>query len=94
MNKPFPGFLVQENNMVLQFFLPDWEGFERGIRFYDIIVAVDGVPVSSSDEIMSIVENKAVGTPLTYDIIRGKDKFPLTIPTSVFTLKDYLTFFP
>jgi len=80
--------------MVLQFFVPEWGGFRSGIRFHDIIVAVNDNPVTSSDEVMSFVDANEPGTPLTYTIKRGKDEFQKTIPTSLFTLKDYLTFFP
>jgi class 3 adenylate cyclase len=93
INKPFPGFLVLKNNIVPIIWLPDWEGFKRGIKYGDLVVAVNGNPVRSSDELDSYVLKSKIGDSLSFTVtrgIKGKQQPPINIPVSIFTLKDYL----
>lgn len=93
INRPFPGFLVMKNNYVSVLWLPDWEGFKRGVKFGDIVTAVDGKRVSSGDDLNRVVASAVPGTPLTYTIQRGGKKHELTVPVTVFTKSDYLQIF-
>ena len=93
IDRPFPGFLLMKNNIVPIFWLSDWEGFQKGIKFGDRIEAVNGQPVNSSDKVQDIVRHTRPGTILTYDIARGiglKEKLQLSVPVSLFTIRDYL----
>ncbi len=91
INRPFPGFLMLRNNLVPVIYLPQWEGIQRGVKFGDIVLAVDGQPVSNSEQVRALVRSSRPGTPLTYTIRRGNREFRLTIPVPLFTLRDYLT---
>ena len=97
IGKPFPGFLVRRNNMVLDLH-PEWEGIRKGIRDGDIVVAVNNRPLANADELRRIVLAKKPGDLLTYRIERGKPKMggikwmelDITVPVSIFTAQDYL----
>ena len=93
IDRPFPGFLVLENNLVAQVWLPEWEGFRRGLKIDDIIVAVDGQPVTNAAELDRIVMESGLGDDLSYSVIRGGQEIELTIPVSLFTQRDYLAVF-
>ena len=90
INKPFPGFLVLENNLVNLIFLQRWEGYKQGIRPRDIIRAINGQKVTYSYQLYEIVGKNKPGAPLTYTVQRGNEIFHATVPVSVFTLRDYL----
>ena len=94
INRPFPGFTVQPNNYVSDFCRSDWPAYRMGLRGMDIILAADGQPVSNSGELYDLAAKLKPGTPVTYDVQSGKQHFQLTVPVRVFTLSDYLYFFP
>src|SRR4030042_303724 len=71
LHQPFAGFLLLKNNFVPVIYLPEWEGYKRGIKFGDVVVAVDGKPVTDADEVRKIVAGTRPGTPLPYTILRG-----------------------
>jgi signal transduction histidine kinase len=93
INRTFPGFLVMENNFVAVLWLPDWEGFKQGIKFGDVITAVDGKPVSSGSELNELFSSIDPDTPVTYTIKRLGQERHLTIPASVFSQQDYIFIF-
>lgn len=89
INRPFAGFLLMKNNIVPILWLSEWEGFKQGIKFGDLVVAVNDQPVSSSDEINEFVLDKKPGTRLTYTVRRGirlKQRLQFSIPVSIFTI--------
>ena len=93
IDRPFPGFLVLENNLVAQVWLPEWEGFRKGLEVGDIIVAVDGQPVTRASELDRIVLSSSPGEDLSYTVVRGAREIEFTIPVSLFTQRDYLAIF-
>ena len=93
IGRPFPGFLLMKNNIVPIFWISDWEGFKQEIKFGDLVVAVNGQTVKSSNEVNDIVLHSQPGTYLTYTVIRGiktKQQLKFSISVSLFTIKDYL----
>jgi len=90
LHQPFAGFLLLKNNFVPLIYLPEWEGFKRGIKFGDVVTAVDGKPVADADEVRKMVAGTRPGTPLTYTIRRGDQTFELTVPVMVFDLRDMI----
>jgi signal transduction histidine kinase len=90
LHQPFAGFLLMKNNFVPVIYLPEWEGYKRGIKFGDIVKAVDGKPVTDADEVRKMVAGTRPGTSLTYTILRGDQTFELTVPVTVFDLRDMI----
>ena len=45
-------------------------GARAGLRTYDVIVAVDGRPVTANDELIQIIASRSPGTTATLQIVR------------------------
>lgn len=56
---------------VIEAVLPGSEAGEAGARIGDRIVTVDGMPVTTLDEIAEILASVAVGAPISMEVIRG-----------------------
>ncbi|MBS3898890.1 MAG: PDZ domain-containing protein [Dethiobacter sp.] len=48
----------------------------------DVIVAVDGQPVSLAEELVTKVQLRAVGEPVELTVLRGKEAITVTMPTT------------
>ena len=62
IHKPFPGFFLHENLTVGPYFLPHWSGGVAGLQSLDVIVKIDGNPVSGRAELYDRVQKLPVGT--------------------------------
>lgn len=93
IHKSFPGFFLHENLTVGPYFLPHWSGGVAGLQSLDVIVKVDGDPVSWRAELYDRVQKLPVGTPSIYSIARGSTILELTIPSMTFTWKDWFLSF-
>jgi serine protease Do len=49
---------------------PGFPGARAGLRTYDVIVAVDGRPVTANDELIQIIASRRPGTTATLQIVR------------------------
>jgi hypothetical protein len=90
VGKPFPGFVLYTPPYVGAMSLPDWPGIQAGLKFLDRIVAVDGRPVSSGPEIVSMVRRLEVGTPVTYTVESQGRVQEIVVPTARYGLRDLL----
>jgi signal transduction histidine kinase len=93
IHKPFPGFFLHENLTVGPYFLPHWSGGVAGLQSLDVIVKIDGNPVSGRAELYDRVRKLPVGTPSTYFIARRLDTLELTVPSMMFTWQDWFLSF-
>ncbi|MBP9636576.1 MAG: PDZ domain-containing protein, partial [Nitrospira sp.] len=50
------------------------------IELGDIIVAVDGQPVETIDDLMDLMEKHKVGDEVTIDYVRGKRRLQVMAP--------------
>ena len=48
----------------------------------DFILAVDGTPTPTPTDVRGRVEDRAVGAPVTFTVLRGKERLEVTIATS------------
>ena len=93
ISKPFPGFFVHENRTVGPYSLPHWSGGVAGLQSLDLIIKIDGRPISGRAELYERVRNLPVGTPSTYTIGRGSAIIELTIPNMMLTWQDWFLSF-
>jgi signal transduction histidine kinase len=93
IHKPFPGFFLHENLTVGPYSLPDWSGAVAGIQSLDLIININGAPVSGRVEFYERVRNLPVGTASTYTIGRRSNIVELTIPSMIFTWQDWFLSF-
>lgn len=89
INKPFAGFLLEDNFTVPPTYNDGWTGFKAGIRAGDQVVAVNGHPLRIANDLQEYAKNEAF--PLVVTIKRQEQLFDLAIAPSHFTLMDFLT---
>lgn len=89
INKPFPGFLLEDNFTVPPTYNDGWTGFKAGIRAGDQVIAVNGHPLRVANELQNYVRED--GSPLVVTVQRAEQHFDLAIAPSHFTLMDFLT---
>jgi len=60
---------------------PGSPGARAGIRTYDLIVAVDGKPVSGNDQLIQLIASRQPGTVASLQVVR--DNHPVNIPVKL-----------
>src|SRR5213083_2293914 len=93
IDRPFAGVTINERMAVANIGRLNWTGLDRGFKYPDKIVAVDGRPVHSMKELNDIILGSPVGEAHTYLVERGDRRFQLTIPTMRFTWIDLILTF-
>ncbi|MGB3758292.1 MAG: HhoA/HhoB/HtrA family serine endopeptidase [Rivularia sp. (in: cyanobacteria)] len=67
--------------------IPDSPAAKAGIRIGDVIVAIDGKPISTGEELLNIVENSGVGQNLQLKVRRGNRIQQISLRTA--DMKDF-----
>lgn len=93
VGKPFPGFLVLGNRVVASAGLARWPATQGGDLYQHEVVAVDGAPLHSAEELRTRVGSLPPGTPLTYRFRRGEREFERSILTRRFGWIDFAFLF-
>ena len=91
--KPFPGFFIHANRSVGPYFLPTWTGGQSGLRTLDQVVAVNGLPLVTRDQLYSQVRSVPAGTTFTYSINRAGQLREVRIDSMALTIGDWLMSF-
>lgn len=73
--------LPEVNGVLVVRVLPNMPAAEAGLRRGDVIVAIDGQPVTKADELQAIVEKTRVGQSLRVSIRRGNQARDITVKT-------------
>jgi len=89
-DRPFPGFFLYGNLTVTPDFQPHWSGSREGLRFLDRVVAVEGRPITDSQEIYDLVRSRPAPSSFRYTIERGEKRFSIAIPSMKFSFHDWL----
>ena len=93
IGRTFPGFMVLDNRVVASVGLAHWTGSsEQGLK-QSQIVAVDGVPVQTAQEIYDAVGAKPPGRSVRYGLVRGDGRRDLTVLTQRFERRDWNWFY-
>ena len=93
VNRSFPGFFVYGNSTVAPYFLPRWSGSQRGLRFLDQILTVEGQPVNRPEMLYDLVRASPPGTEFRYTVEKAGKTVRLAIPSMQFTFRDWLLSF-
>lgn len=93
VGKTFPGFLLLENRVVASAGLPGWPAVRGGDIYQSELVAVEGAPLQSAEELRARVEPLPPGTPLTYRFRRGDREWEQVVPTRRFERRDFALLF-
>ena len=90
LDKPFPGFLMFEYGGVGSFGDYGWPSFRAGIKYRDVVVEVDGRPVTTATDVARQLEQHKVGDVVPYVFDRNGQRLAFNIPFSRFELNDFL----
>jgi len=88
IDKPFPGFLVNQRMVVGYIGQYHWTGTQAGLKHPDKILTANDKEVSSATELEEIVRNTAIGDKITYHVTRGSQVDEIVVPTMRFTGMD------
>jgi hypothetical protein len=89
IGKPFPGFLVLDNRVVASAGLARWPAIEGAEIYQQQIVAVNGTPLPSADDLWRQVRDLPVGSELLYRFEGDGKSFERTIATRHFDTTDF-----
>ncbi len=93
IGRPFPGFLVSVNHIVLSIGRRGWSGEKaERIRFAKVI-AIEGHPITTATDVEAYVATLPVGTPVTYRFRKQADVFTTTVEVNLFDLSDFLALY-
>ena len=87
IGRPFPGFLLMENRVVPSVSGYDWP---QADIFHSQVLAIDGEPVSSVADIYARVAGRPPGSTFEYDLLRGGERFRVSLPSRIFQWRDYV----
>jgi class 3 adenylate cyclase len=93
IDKPFPGFLINQRMVINGMGQYHWTGTQRGLKHPDKILDADGRPVSSSADLYALVADVPVGTSISYTIERAGGRTTVSVETMRFTTADLLVIF-
>jgi serine phosphatase RsbU (regulator of sigma subunit) len=93
VNKPFPGFLINERMLVAPIGQYNWSGTQAGLKYPEKILSVNGNPVSSPRELEDIIQGKPIGSPIEYRIERKGEVLKATLKSMRFSVVDLVMTF-
>jgi len=93
VGEPFAGFALYGTMTVDQLNQPYWTGIRAGLRPGDRILAMEGEPVRSIEELSARVRQVPEGAPVRYTVSRGGQTFEASIRTATFAKADFLNSF-
>lgn len=93
VDKPFPGFLLNQRLVVGYIGQYHWTGTRAGLRSSDKILKVNDLAISSTKELEGIILKTKIGEPVKYHVERDNKVLEAVIPTMRFTQQDLLVTF-
>ena len=93
VNKPFPGFLLNERMVVAPVGQYHWTGTQGGLRYPDKILTANGKAVSSMKELEAILDTVQHGQSIHYRVEREGRIFETWIAKMQFSLPDLFIIF-
>jgi signal transduction histidine kinase len=93
LDRPFNGFLLGRNLIVAPIDLPSWSGRAAQIPYWTQLVAIDGEPVDSVDQVLAAAAAAGEGTDLRYTFTDGTRTSERSIPVIRFTIPDWIGLF-
>jgi hypothetical protein len=89
LERPFPGFLVLENGIVVSIGRAEWAHARYRSLPFARVLAVDGRPVAGGREVQAYVSAVGSGKRIAYTFRQGRDIFRLAIRTRPFGRADF-----
>ncbi len=93
IDRPFNGFLMGQNRIVAPIDLPSWTGRKADIPYWWQLTAIDGRPISTTDEAFQAAADAGAGATLRYRFSDGSDTVEVPIEVMVFSVGDWFGLF-
>jgi signal transduction histidine kinase len=94
LGKPFPGFMVWNNGMLVAFQQADWTGIRADMPTYGRILDVDGVAFVDREEMLGDIADRPIGTPVVYRVMNREGSIEkITVESMTFGLERHLATF-
>src|SRR5882724_9885379 len=93
VGRTFPGFLLLVNRVVASIGLAHWSGSTVAELYQSQVVAVNGVPVASAQQVYSAVAASPPGTPVRYRLHKRSVEREITVPSQRFAARDWILLF-
>jgi len=93
VGRTFPGFLLLVNRVVPSIGLAHWSGSTVAELYQSQVVAVNGVPVASAQQVYSAVAASPPGTPVRYRLQKRGVEREITVPSQRFAARDWILLF-
>src|SRR2546429_9929282 len=93
MDRTFPGFLLLVNRVVPSIGLAHWSGSTVAGLYQSQVVAVNGVPVASAQQVYRPVAASPPGTPVSYRLQKRGVEREITVPSQRFAVRDWILLF-
>lgn len=93
IGRPFPGFLLAHNGIVVSIGSAAWSpALDARVPFSQVLGIAD-TEISSPVEIQAYVETVEPGTRVSYRFRKGVDLFDASVPTRIFSRSDFLALY-
>lgn len=89
----FPGFFVLGNRVIPSIGLTSWSGTRDGVVYQRAVVAIDGAPVASSDDVYRRVAAEPAGRIFAYTFRHSTTTETLSLASHRFSSTDYSAIF-
>ena len=93
IDHPFAGFFVRADRTIAPVGRGAWKDVVAAELYGRTLLAVDGAPVATSDDVHRRVAAKPVGSPVTYTVTDGLAVATVTLPSRRFSPTDYWAVF-
>src|SRR3972149_5329185 len=93
MDKPFPGFLLNQRMVVGYVGLRHWTGTEAGLKYPEKILNANGRSISARRDLEEVPPAAGIGDPIRYSVDRNGERLAVEVPTMRFTVSDLLLTF-
>src|SRR3954463_15384422 len=80
--------LKSSSGAIVQDVTPSSPGARAGLRAYDLILAVDGKPVASNDQLIQMIASRAPGTTATLQVLRDNRSVNVPVKLAERPLRD------
>lgn len=93
--RPFPGFVVEQTQVVSDYKGPGWSGWEAGLRYPQRIRRLDGMPVESAEILYETLSTYRLGDTVAIDTVQpsGEALHYPTIELTTFPGVDFFRLF-
>jgi signal transduction histidine kinase len=93
ISKPFPGFLIADNLVVMSVARPQWPVASNRKMFFSEVVGMDDAAVGDASLIQSHASSLPLGSSISYRVRRGANVSVESIPTLPFSFADFLAIY-